>query len=161
MSEKQYKQALGVLNAMLKRQNLRTAPAYHLRASIYFDLKNYQAGVVDALKAIEVDHKHLNSLLILGSSYFRLNNFFQAVRYFEEAKKISPDGYAIYFNLGTTYYNMGNYDKAILNYRRALGFMPNNADIHYNLGMVYGAKGMVKEMQEELAISRRLKGQVK
>ena len=56
---------------------------------------------------------------------------------------------------------MGEYGKAILNNRRALDFMPNNADIHHNLGLVYGTNGMVREMQEEIAISRRLKGQVK
>ncbi len=159
--KKQHKQALQVLNAMLKRENLRTAPAYHLRASIYFDIMNYQAATADALKALEVDSGHLNAMLVLGSSYFRVNNFQLAAQYFEQAQEIEPETYSISFNLGTTYYNLGEYDKAILNYKRALLFMPNNPDIHYNLGMVYGAKGMVKEMQQEFELSKRLKGQAK
>jgi tetratricopeptide (TPR) repeat protein len=52
---------------------------------------------------------------------------------------------------------LGEYDRAIANYRRSLDLRPDNADAHYNLGMIYGAKGMIKEMQAEMAISRRLR----
>jgi tetratricopeptide (TPR) repeat protein len=158
---RQYKQAQQILNNMLKKKHLQTAPAYQLRAAVYLDLKNYRMAINDALKAIEADPEHVNSLLILGSAYFRLNNFKQSAKYFEIARELMPDTYGVYYNLGTVYYNQGNYDKAIVNYKRALDFMPNNADIHYNLGMVYGAKGMVREMQQEMAISQRLKGQIK
>lgn len=159
--EKKYKEALLVLNDMFKLEHMRKPTAYNLRATIYLELKNYQMAINDSLKALEIDPQHINSLLVLGAAYFRQNNFPQAAAYYEKARELSPNTYEIYFNLGTTYFNLGKYDKAIANYRVALNFAPNNADIHYNLGMVYGAKGMIKEMQQEITLSRRLKGELK
>ncbi|MDX1776789.1 MAG: tetratricopeptide repeat protein, partial [Desulfobulbales bacterium] len=156
--QKQYGQALDIVNAMLSKEHLRTAPVYNLRASIYQKLNNYTKAIEDANKALAIDPKYASSMLILGEAYFRLGNYVNAAKYYEKARESITDTYGIYFNLGTVYYNLGNYDKAIENYTRALDFMPGNADIHYNLGLLYGAKGMVKEMQEAMAKSKRLRG---
>jgi tetratricopeptide (TPR) repeat protein len=155
--EKKYKEALQVLNNMLKKENLRTAPAYHLRASIYLELNNYQMATSDAQQAIKVEPGHYNSQMTLASAYFRTGNFAGARKHFEIARDITPDSLAAHFNLGITLYNMGQYDEAIMSLKQALVILPNNPDIHYNLGMVYGAKGMVREMQEEIALSKKLK----
>jgi tetratricopeptide (TPR) repeat protein len=118
-------------------------------------------AIANARKALAVDPEHVDAFLLLGESYFRLRRFEQARDYYEKAREILPDTAGVYFNLGTVYYNLGEYDRAIDNYRKSLDLRPNNADAHYNLGMIYGAKGMIKEMQEEMAISRRLRGQIK
>jgi tetratricopeptide (TPR) repeat protein len=157
----QYKQALHVLNGMLKKKNLGTPQVYQLRGEIYKQLKNYEMAIANARKALAVDPEHVDAFLLLGESYFRLRRFEQARDYYEKAREILPDTAGVYFNLGTVYYNLGEYDRAIVNYRKSLDLRPNNADAHYNLGMIYGAKGMIKEMQEEMAISRRLRGQIK
>jgi tetratricopeptide (TPR) repeat protein len=158
---KQYKEALLVLNGMLKKKNLGTPQVYQLRGAVYKELKNYEMAISNARKALAVDPEHVDAFLLLGESYFRLSKFEQALKYYEKAREILPDTAGVYFNLGTVYYNLGKYDRAIVNYRRSLDLRPGNADAHYNLGMIYGAKGMIKEMQEEMAISRRLRGQIK
>ena len=114
-------------------------------------------AIGDAQQAIKVDSKHYNSQMTLASAYFRMGNFKNARIYFENGQKINPDSLPANFNLGITLYNMGLYDQAILNLKKAIAILPNNPDIHYSLGMVYGAKGMVREMQEEITLSKKLK----
>jgi Tfp pilus assembly protein PilF len=139
---KQYKEALLVLNGMLKKKNLGTPQVYQLRGAVYKELKNYEMAISNARKALAVDPEHVDAFLLLGESYFRLSKFEQALKYYEKAREILPDTAGVYFNLGTVYYNLGKYDRAIVNYRRSLDLRPGNADAHYNLGMIYGAKGM-------------------
>ena len=109
-------------------------------------------------RIINIFTQSLSSILVIGLVIWLAINFKQAAEIYEKVRVLAPDTYGAYFNLGTVYYNLGEYDKAIANYKRALEYTPNNADIHYNLGLLYGAKGMIKEMQRELEISRKLKG---
>jgi tetratricopeptide (TPR) repeat protein len=156
--EKNYKDALQVLNDMLKREKLRTAPVYTLRALIYMDLKNYNEAIENARRATTIDPKHFEARMILGEAYFRKSFFKKAKESYEKAREIDARSFAVQNNLGITNYNLGNYDQAIANLKQALILSPNNAGVHYSLGMVYGAKGMVKEMQEQFAISKKLQG---
>lgn len=156
--EGQYKKALKILNNMIRSGKVARAPVYQLRGSIYQKLKNYNLAAENARLALADDPGHTDSYVLLGGAYFRLNRFQEAAENYEKAREMMPDKYGIYFNLGTVYFNLGQYERAIANYRKSLELRPNNADAHYNLGMIYGAKGMIREMNEEMSTARRLRG---
>ncbi|MBW2522159.1 MAG: tetratricopeptide repeat protein [Deltaproteobacteria bacterium] len=159
--EGRYKEALQILNNMIRGGQVVRAPVYHLRGSIYQKLNNYELAAKNARLALGDDPGHADSYVLLGGAYFRLNRFTEAAAAYEKAREMMPDKYGIYFNLGTVYFNLGQYEKAIANYRKSLELRPNNADAHYNLGMIYGARGMVREMNEEMNKAKRLRGLIR
>jgi tetratricopeptide (TPR) repeat protein/peroxiredoxin len=61
----------------------------------------------------------------------------EAVGYFQEALKLSPDHLIALDNLGSAYRQQKRWDDARKTYERALEVSSNDAEAHYGLGMVF------------------------
>ncbi len=61
----------------------------------------------------------------------------EAIRYFQEALKLSPDHRIALDNLGSAYRQQKSWDEARNTYDRALQINPNDAEANYGLGMVF------------------------
>jgi tetratricopeptide (TPR) repeat protein len=61
----------------------------------------------------------------------------EAVGYFKEALRLSPDHLIALNNLGSAYRQQKQWDEARTTYERALALSPNDADANYGLGMIY------------------------
>lgn len=64
----------------------------------------------------------------------------EAVGYFQEALKLSPDHRIALDNLGSAYRQQKSWDEARKTYERALEINPNDAEANYGLGMVFAQK---------------------
>ncbi len=61
----------------------------------------------------------------------------EAIHYFQEALKLSPDHRIALDNLGSAYRQQKSWDDARKTYERALQINPNDAEANYGLGMVF------------------------
>ncbi|HYW39866.1 MAG TPA: FG-GAP-like repeat-containing protein [Terriglobales bacterium] len=61
----------------------------------------------------------------------------EAIGYFQEALKLSPDHLIALANLGSAYRQQKRWDDARKTYERALQVGPNDAEANYGLGMVF------------------------
>jgi tetratricopeptide (TPR) repeat protein/peroxiredoxin len=78
-----------------------------------------------------------NSWNNLGLLAAREGRTSEAVGYFQEALKLSPDHSIALDNLGSAYRQQKRWEDARKTYERALELRPNDADANYGLGMVY------------------------
>lgn len=92
------------------------------------------------------------------------NNDEDAIRYFEEAIRLSEESGVskkdlsdLYSNLGSMYVNYNEPDKAIKYLSKALDIMPNDATARWNRSMAYLEKGYWSKGWEEYAAGFELK----
>ena len=78
-----------------------------------------------------------NSWNNLGLLAAREGRTGEAVGYFQEALKLSPDHLIALDNLGSAYRQQKRWDDARKTYERALEVNPNDAEANYGLGMVF------------------------
>jgi tetratricopeptide (TPR) repeat protein len=70
-----------------------------------------------------------------GNTFYRNEQFDQAVAEYEKIIKQGLASPELYFNLGNAYYRLGRLAPAIIAYERALRLAPNDPDIKYNLNL--------------------------
>ena len=85
-----------------------------------------------------------------GLSYFRLGNFAQANKCFEEAKRINPHHIYVLNDYGSCLSKMDRNLEAIENYKKALAIAPNFLDAKLNLCAIYFGQKKYKEAFELL-----------
>jgi len=78
-----------------------------------------------------------NSWNNLGLLAAREGRTGEAIGYFQEALKLSPDHLIALDNLGSAYRQQKSWDDARKTYERALQISPNDAEANYGLGMVF------------------------
>ena len=78
-----------------------------------------------------------NSWNNLGLLAAREGRTGEAIGYFQEALKLSPDHLIALDNLGSAYRQQKRWDDARKTYERALEISPNDAEANYGLGMVF------------------------
>jgi tetratricopeptide (TPR) repeat protein/peroxiredoxin len=78
-----------------------------------------------------------NSWNNLGLLAAREGRTEEAIGYFQEALKLSPDHLIALDNLGSAYRQQKRWDDARKTYERALELSPNDAEANYGLGMVF------------------------
>jgi tetratricopeptide (TPR) repeat protein len=70
-----------------------------------------------------------------GNTFYRNEQFDQAVAAYEKIIKQGLASPELYFNLGNAYYRLGKIAPAIISYERALRLARNDPDIKYNLDL--------------------------
>ena len=81
-----------------------------------------------------------NSWNNLGLLAGREGRTADAIGYFQEALRLSPDHMIALNNLGSAYRQQKQWDDARTTYERGLALSPNDADANYGLGMVFAQK---------------------
>ncbi len=75
-----------------------------------------------------------DSIFARGNSHFENENFFQAIRTYEQLLNHVEHEY-LYYNLGNAYYRIGNIGNAVWAYEKGLRFDPRNSDLKHNLDL--------------------------
>lgn len=91
--------------------------------------------------------------MLLGYVYTRLEDMPRAERYLKAAIDINPQSSMAHSALGYVYFLSKRYDMAITHFKRALQIDPNNAGAHNNLGYTYCEVGI--NLNEAIASCRK------
>jgi len=80
-----------------------------------------------------------------------------AVRFYEQAFRLSPTRVSLRVDLGHIFHNLGQYDLALLQYADALAIAPHSVSAHYGSGLAWLASGDVEQARASLDSSLELK----
>jgi Ca-activated chloride channel family protein len=74
----------------------------------------------------------------LGNSFYRLNNFDEAIQSYQQVIKIGQSPYLSesFYNLGNAYFRQGKLREALAAYEKTLQLAPNDEDAKFNLELV-------------------------
>ncbi|MEO2128636.1 MAG: tetratricopeptide repeat protein [Christiangramia sp.] len=98
--------------------------SYMNRATAYLNIRNFQKGYEDLLKAYEIDPTNVGILINLGAVTDEIGKGDETIFYLEKAIQLNPDFYPAYGNLGFKYQEMGDHVKAIEYYDKVLELKP-------------------------------------
>jgi tetratricopeptide (TPR) repeat protein len=73
----------------------------------------------------------------LGKTYYKDNQWDQAVAAFQKVIELNPAHQAAYANLGAAYHRLNQFDLATAQYKKALELKPDDGETVYNLAAVY------------------------
>jgi len=80
-----------------------------------------------------------------GFNFSIRGEFKDALDYYKEATKKSPDDTIAWYGLGSCYDGLDKPEEAIAAYKQAVKIDPENADAHYNLGRYYRKLGRYED----------------
>lgn len=104
---------------------------------VLFRLEDFK-GVIEVMApVIDKYPTDKNANWYLGISYFRRNEFQEAILYLENAIKAGIRRYEDYGNLGYSYDRLGQLDKAIEAYRKALALKPDSGNVRRNMALAH------------------------
>ena len=104
---------------------------------LLYDLKKYDEVILQSKKCLKINSKSINTFILLGNLYTKLNQDKKSEKYFREILKINSEDSDAYYSLGNLYKKMANYEKAIDNYKLAIKFNKNYFPAYNNLGTLY------------------------
>ncbi|MBK9637836.1 MAG: tetratricopeptide repeat protein [Bacteroidetes bacterium] len=108
----------------------------------------FNDGVVHLKKSIELYPFFTDAWTQLGIASYRVKNYPEALKYYDEAIKLNPYDPVVLNNSGSVYFDMQNYNEALKRYQQAVKNKPDYADAYMNIGSCYGVGG-----QYDLAIT--------
>jgi len=138
-------QALQKLNAAVQL-NDRYYLAYSLLGQIYQQMKEYEKSAVMErfalavkayVRACELRPDHFGAHLGAAESFYKLEDYDQAIAYGEKAAEIDPNVIDVQKLLGDVYESQKDHEQAIAAYKRALEVDSNNPEIMTALAVVY------------------------
>lgn len=152
----------GDLNAALyanikatKLDSTLVEPAINI-GKIYFELQKYP-DAINQLKEVFRKYPHILTVnLLLGQSYFYIDEYDSAEYYYLRALKLSKASPEVWFSMGVLQRVKGNYDDALFYLSKALELTPNSAITHYNIACVQTLKGNFKLALDELETTIKL-----
>ena len=77
----------------------------------------------------------------LGLAYFRIHDYDESLKNYEQALKLNPYTSVTYGNMGIIYFQKGDLQKALELYQKSVTLDPNYDDGYFNLGSTYGTLG--------------------
>lgn len=123
------------------RDDPSSAEALYGIGSVYLDQQKTAEARESFERALKLHASYpdtlANSWNNLGLLAAREGRTGEAVGYFQEALKLSPDHIIALDNLGSAYRQQKRWDEARKTYDRALEINPNDAEANYGLGMVF------------------------
>ena len=128
--------ALKAVNAQLLK-NPNDAALYNNRAIIYIDLKQQEAAIADAKRAVGLDSTKAEYYITIVDALFSLNKTRNAKDILERIEKKFPTNTEALLKLSELYYLVKQYQKAIDYTNKALKIDENLAKAYYLKGLRY------------------------
>lgn len=130
---------------------------WNMLASAQFMNEDYSAAIQSSEYAIAIDPEDPESLIAKANGLYRLNNFEEALKYYQRYHELVPeDEFALLYE-GTCFINMQQTDEAIRVLQEALYIAPKDSqylcDIYQELVFAYGEK---KETDKALEIIEKI-----
>jgi tetratricopeptide (TPR) repeat protein len=102
-------------------------------------------AIAEGKNQIEATPKDARAYVILGSLYYGIGQYPQAITYLEQAQKLSPQKQTILFELGASYIGIKQPEKAIAYFKQAYELAPQFMDsrITYAAAAIYAGKDSI------------------
>jgi tetratricopeptide (TPR) repeat protein len=134
-------------------KELTTADDYYKLGVRYFRRSMYQDASQQFEKALELDSKHVDSLIGLAASAFRLGDTEAAMEYSSEAIGIEPNSAKVRNAIGEIWMANANssehLDEAEARFKEAISLDPKSVPPHMNLAWLYMSKKKPDEAAKE------------
>ena len=97
--------------------------AYSARASVYYDLEQYDKAIADYGQVLELDPNNVDAYYFRGTAYYALEQDDKAIADFTAAIQLNPQYQDAYLLRGTSYYFEKRYAEALADWKQveALG----------------------------------------
>ena len=132
--------ALKAVNAQLLK-NPNDAALYNNRAIIYISLKQQEAAIADAKRAVGLDSTKAEYYITIVDALFSLNKTRNAKDILERIEKKFPTNTEALLKLSELFYLVKQYQKAIDYTNKALKIDENLAKAYYLKGSIYRESG--------------------
>jgi len=114
-------------------------------------VKGEDRGGIEYLeRAVGINPKHSEALLILGAAYSEAGEDEKALETEKKARKINPYDYNALVNLGTAYSRLGYLQESARCYQEAIRLYPERVKAYYNFGYVFLIGGQRQEAEKWL-----------
>ena len=123
----------------------------HTRAANYLiAARRFEDARTTALKAVQLDPKNIEALILVGNASAGLNDLERAIAELQVAQKLDPSDSRIYNNLGWFEALQGRSDRAEAVFRNAVAAAPKSAAAHLALANYLLASGKREEGEKGL-----------
>lgn len=120
-----------------------------LKSKILYKM-NRKDESYDLISSLEIDLNNADYLNFLGLVNQYKENYKEALRFFKEAIKISPEADEYYYNCASTYFKIQDMQYAKKYYNLAISKNPANPNYHFALANLYYSEKHYKRALEEL-----------
>jgi tetratricopeptide (TPR) repeat protein len=116
------------------------------------ETKEYNDALINLLKLYKTDPKDKEIVYNLGLVYLLLNNYKEAIGYFDIAKNIDKNTkvFNYYYYSGYCYYALNMYQEALVELKEALKIVPNDKETLYYMSLAYASTHKLDKMAENL-----------
>mgnify|MGYP002629588786 CR=1 FL=1 len=111
--------------------------SYSTLAALYIELKDLSKAKMLIKKAMEIDPKDEQAIIIAGNIATLEDDKLGAIRYYLQAADLSKKPAPIMKKLIFLYIDLEEYDQAIEYSMKVLKSYPYDSDIYYNIGVLY------------------------
>jgi tetratricopeptide (TPR) repeat protein len=117
------------------------ANAFACRGATYVQMGDFDSGINDCTRAIELDPASLAGYFNRGAAYMMKKSYGLAIADFSAALRLESNFAGAYLCRGDAYRNEKNYDSAVVDYSRAIELDPRNAALYNNRGRAWLESG--------------------
>ncbi|MBW1815754.1 MAG: tetratricopeptide repeat protein, partial [Deltaproteobacteria bacterium] len=132
-------------------------PAYALLGNIYILKRDYEKGISEGRKAVELEPNGADSLAWLGMGLFFADRPAEAIQVLKKAIRLNPIAPGWYLhNLAGAYRDLGQYEEAIAWAEKAVERHPKSVISHVVLAACYSYAGRLEDARVEATEVLRL-----
>jgi tetratricopeptide (TPR) repeat protein len=132
-------------------------PDFHYRYGAFLLEGDFDRGIEEIQKTLELEPGHIPALVALARIYLRRGKSQAALPYAERAVKLSPGDIIARATLGQVLLATGDAAGAVRELELAVKLAPESPEVHYNLGSAYGRMGRKADAVREREESKRLR----
>lgn len=132
---------------------------YYLKAITLQNLGKRDEGIVQYEMALELDDRHFNTNLNLGTIYYNDKNYVEAVKLLETAYARKPNDMPLLYDLGQAQYYAKEYKAAITSLEKYTSHHSKNSEAWLLLGKSYSELDQSKSAASAFDKARQYGGQ--
>ena len=155
MNARDYSKAIVALNQLIEKAP-KNIELLMMRGEAYLHLEQFEFGLIDFAKVVELDNANKVALVNFGVALIRCNRQPDAKETLEYLLDIDPNNFDALINLCNVYQTLGRSDDSLRCAMRAIELRPNAALAYNNLGTALGDLNHVQEAREAFATTLSL-----
>ena len=152
LAKSNYKVAIDNLNLLLQSRPS-DIKLLMMRGEAYLRNENFEEGLMDLAKVVEVDNKNIRALVNFSVALIRCNMQIEAKPVLEFVLELDPKNFDAHINLCNVYQSLGKSEESLKVAIRAIEIRPDSMLAYNNLGTAFGDLNMVKEARDALEIA--------